>query len=449
MVSFSKMMIRAAAAAVALGSTQVKAIEGAIMIEEGVYSVPLKYIEKKNRDSATNLVAMSTSTTGDDSDSEAAVGTDLSFSETLAAVLNTNYYGTITLGTPPQTFQVIFDTGAGNLHVPGSRCHDPACMRHNRFDALESTSAIQLKSKEDTEAMKPGSPRTLVTVHFGTGTLTGDFVADDVCVGGGLCWNTHFIESTAESSSPFASLQSDGIMGLALPILSMTEHHSMIGQMKKAGVLKQNLIGAFFGGKDEQSDITFGGIRHDLIRSKMVYKPLLKDTPGYWLISMDDFLMDEKPMNICGDEKCRVAVDTGSSLLTLPSHRFHKLSKQINLNEDCSNYHEMPKLGVALGEDILSLDPKDYIRKHGSSCSLKIVPLDVPPPRGPVYIFGDPLLVKYYSVYDYDNMRVGFAWAKHGVKPQGKSADVSFMRMNEGGHKKLRGKKENLDDFDF
>lgn len=52
---------------------------------------------------------------------------------------NTQYVGVISVGAPPQSVPVIFDTGSGNLWVTSSLCKSYACQTHANYNPTQSS----------------------------------------------------------------------------------------------------------------------------------------------------------------------------------------------------------------------------------------------------------------------------------------------------------------------
>merc|ERR1719235_1371218 len=79
------------------------------------------------------------------------------------------YFGIVSVGTPPQKFKVVFDTGSGNLLLPSTQCSDKACMKHQRFNASRSSSAVDIgfTAQPDTPVGDDGD-RDVINTAFGT-----------------------------------------------------------------------------------------------------------------------------------------------------------------------------------------------------------------------------------------------------------------------------------------
>merc|ERR1719353_543461 len=312
-------------------------------------------------------------------------------------VHKTAYYGKVEIGTPRQSFTVVFDTGSGNLMVPSTFCHTHACTMHRRFDRKASATAEDIEA--DGSLSKKGALRDQITVTFGTGEISGVFLQDDVCIGS-LCSNVHFVGATDETEDPFSSFNFDGVLGLALTPMAQGPDFSVMDHLVKSKALRHPIFSVFLSDSDmEASEITFGDVKEEHMSSSMFWSSVSRDT-GYW----------------------QVAVDTGTSQLAGPTDVINDLSKRLNVKSDCSNYDKLPNLGFVVEEHIMNLSPQDYVDKGTDGCEVSLMPLDVPPPNGPLFIFGDPFLRKYYTAYDRAGKQVGFAAAKHLDTPSDESS---------------------------
>eukprot|EP00438_Fugacium_kawagutii_P020075 Skav223197 [mRNA] locus=scaffold3016:45088:47524:+ [translate_table: standard] len=151
-------------------------------------------------------------------------------------VHKTAYWGSIRVGTPPQEFKVIFDTGSGNLILPTTACTSEGCARHKKYNPKDSSSASEVTNEN-------GESSTEIT--FGTGAITGDFYEDKFCIADSLCSKVRFIGSVEQSASPFSSTPFDGILGLGFKDLSMGHDFNILDDMYQTGALPAGLFSVF------------------------------------------------------------------------------------------------------------------------------------------------------------------------------------------------------------
>lgn len=428
--------------------------------------------------------------------------------------MDAQYFGEIGVGSPPQNFTVIFDTGSSNLWVPSAKCHfSLACYMHPRY-----------KSSHSSTYKKNGKP---ADIHYGTGSISGFFSQDHVEVGDLIVEDQEFIEATKEPGITFLLAKFDGILGLGFQEISVGNAVPVWYNMVNQGLVKDPVFSFWFNRnaeEEEGGEIVFGGVDPSHYEGEHTYVPVTRK--GYWQFDMGDVLIGGKTTGFCAGG-CSAIADSGTSLMAGPTtiitevnHAIgaagvvseeckavvaqygetiiqklsakeepHKIcseiglctfdgtrgvsmgietvvdgknekvsgrlndamcstcemtvvwmQNQLRLNEtqdrilsyvnelcsrlpspmgesavDCAGLSSKPNVSFTIGGRVFDLSPEQYILKVGdgdsAQCISGFTALDVPPPRGPLWILGDVFMGQYHTVFDYGNLRVGFAKA--------------------------------------
>lgn len=335
----------------------------------------------------------------------------------LTDINNSQYVGTIEVGTPRQRFAVIFDTGSSNLWITSDACASQACQLHRQYKPSMSSTYKKMNVE--------------MTVQFGTGRIKGFLSQDTFQLGPVRVEHQTFGQITKEEGDVFFNIKFDGILGLSFPALSASGYTPVFDNVIKQKRLDKNMFSFYYAPHrlHKQSYIVLGKPCPELFIAPLRYIEVSKEF--YWQLKMVDIEIDGKRLGLCPDEGCKAVVDTGTSLLTGPSRDVHKVLSALP-RPNCDRIKSMPSITYILadrhGEHKFTLEPEFYMIRSESNpnvCKEGYMALDVPRPRGPLWILGDVFMKKFYTVFARGNglndgvsrARIGFAVSKVEAAP--------------------------------
>jgi cathepsin D len=323
----------------------------------------------------------------------------------LTDVEDAEYFGEVSIGTPAQKFKVIYDTGSSNLWVPSKRCTN--CKgRPHLYDA--SASSTYVKNGED------------FALRYGTGSCNGFLSSDDVQLGDLTISNFTFGEVVTEAVDVFGDAPFDGILGMGVPAAAV-DHVAMPMQALLDQKKIDHNVFAFYltSGGRTGSMLTLGGTDSSLHAEDFTYVKLAmaKRLLPYWVISASDIKVAGQSTKSCSWlTGCYMVVDTGTSVIVGPPSQMDSLIKQVGeVSKDCSNVKSLPTVTINMGGKDFDLGPEFYVlrakddKSGQEECQLGLQGMNA---GAPLWILGDPFLRKYYTVWDGEQQRVGFAVAK-------------------------------------
>jgi saccharopepsin len=316
--------------------------------------------------------------------------------------MNAQYFSEIELGTPPQTFKVVLDTGSSNLWVPSSECNSIACYLHTKYDSSASSTYVKNGSSFE--------------IRYGSGELSGFVSQDTMRIGDITIKKQDFAEATSEPGLAFAFGRFDGILGLGYDTISVNRIVPPFYNMINQGLIDEKVFAFYLSESDSghDSEATFGGIDKTKYTGDMTKIPLRRK--AYWEVELDAITFGKDTADLADTG---VILDTGTSLIALPSTLAELLNKEMGAKKsfngqytvDCEKRDSLPDLTFSLTGHNFTISAYDYILEVQGSCISAFMGMDFPEPVGPLAILGDVFLRRWYSVYDLANDAVGLAKA--------------------------------------
>lgn len=320
----------------------------------------------------------------------------------LSNYVNAQYFTEILVGTPGQTFKVILDTGSSNLWIPSADCSSLACFLHTKYDH-DASSTYKANGSE-------------FAIQYGSGSLEGYVSQDTVALGDLIIPKQDFAEATSEPGLAFAFGKFDGILGLAYNTISVNKIVPPIYNAIEQGLLDEPVFAFRLGNtqKDENDGgvATFGGYDKSQYTGKITWLPVRRK--AYWEVSFEGIGLGDEFAELTSTG---AAIDTGTSLITLPSSLAEIMNSKIGATKlwsgqyqiECEKRDSLPDLTLNFSGYNFTLSPYDYTLEVGGSCISVFTPMDFPEPIGDLAIIGDAFLRKYYSIYDLKKNAVGLA----------------------------------------
>jgi len=189
------------------------------------------------------------------------------------------------------------------------------------------------------------------------------------------------------------------------------------------GIVSDNVFSFWLNptvGKDGAGgELYLGGYDPTHIDGEINYVPVSKD--GYWQFVASGVSVLGK--NYCGGGRCNAIADTGTSLFAGPTIACDAINKAIGAipiaegeyEVDCRKIPTMPDVTLEINGVTYTLTPDQYVLQVSAEgeteCISGFVGMDIPPPMGPLWIFGDVFIGAYTTIFDMGNNRLGFGKA--------------------------------------
>ncbi|KIY60860.1 acid protease, partial [Cylindrobasidium torrendii FP15055 ss-10] len=327
---------------------------------------------------------------------------------------DSSFYGSLALGTPAVSYNIVFDTGSADFWIASSNCTS-GCENVPTFDPSSSSS---FKSANQD-----------FSITYGTGHASGTLATDVVQLAGFSVTDQVFAPAS-EVATGLLSSPVSGIMGMAwqsiassnaMPFWQNLVANNAWDQPLMAFQLSRYLNVAGAQTLEQGGQFSMGFLNSSLYTGDVEYIDLVDDG-SYWLVAMTGITVQGNSVSPGSGSTAYAAIDTGTTLVGGPSDEianiFSNIPDSVAGTGDYDGYYLYPcdtsvNITLNFGGKDWSISSDDFLLQQvsRSQCLGAFFVFDSGTSGGssPSWIVGDTFLKNVYSVYRYSPPAVGFA----------------------------------------
>ncbi|XP_026471808.1 lysosomal aspartic protease-like [Ctenocephalides felis] len=325
--------------------------------------------------------------------------------------LDTEFYAEVGIGHPVKYFKLVVDTAWAETWVASKQCglKCVGCWNLNKYDSLAS-STFQENGKE----FSFGSGKEAITGFFSIESFyIGHINVKNQTFGEVTCLPWHYLFSKA-----------DGVLGLAFSSLSIGNIMPIFYNMVYQQLIKKPIFSIYMNRDpttNHAGSIMIGASNPKHYNGSWTYTSVTQKK--YWQFNIDNIYLDlgTKSYSLC-DSTCPSIIDSSTSIISGPSKIIKRINSLMSATEllmgyyqvDCGKVTKLPHVRFLIAGRNFTLHGKELAQKmemKGVSACLSVFASTEFADQNNLWTLGSAFLAQYYTLYDINASKIGFATA--------------------------------------
>jgi len=328
----------------------------------------------------------------------------------LKNILDVVYVGEISVGTPPQTFDVIFDTGASNLWVPNGRAELVGGPAKHYYQHSDSSTFVKNCSLVQEQFGLPTPSLSKLIAASAGGTASGHLSVDTVTIAGFEIPNFTFVEMTDVKSVNYEYSRWDGICGMGLS----SGLPALMGELARSGHISDQVFAFYLGNSPRAGgQLVIGGVDPAHYSGEFFVAPLVQR--DHWRVALTGLKGNGEHI---ASTASSLILDSAAGAVAGPHAEVERMMASIGALYDdhdgvyysnCSVPNSVTFVIDGKGFDLAVQDFSQFDQTSGS-CVLFVTGLQGADMD--YWILGQPFMRRYYVKFDVCRGEIGIATAR-------------------------------------